>query len=252
MDKIQRVLNVIQDPDDSRDHMFAERVILPPSMPVDCLLPYSPPADQGQHSCCIGEGQRSASECLQLIHSGKFTPMSEQFAYYWPRFLEHTTNQDTGATVRDGAKSAARFGLCKYTTWPLTEPFDVEPPLKAQQEALAHRLKGYHRICTIDEIRASIFLKRPVLGGFILSENYEGDDVATTGIVPMPAGNKLGGHCMVPDGYLGKHGYDLEYIRVKGSWGMFGDPKTPGHVWMTYAVFEAMQQDMWSVYTLPL
>jgi len=57
----------------------------------------------------------------------------------------------------------------------------------------------------------------PVIFGFCVYSSFEGDQVAQTGVMPMPAPNEqvLGGHCVVAVGYDDMK----QMVTVRNSWG---------------------------------
>lgn len=71
------------------------------------------------------------------------------------------------------------------------------------------------------KLKAALAAGSPVIIGVAVFPAFESDEVAKTGIVPMPAAADapLGGHAMLCVGYGQKPGY----FTVQNSWGAWGD-----------------------------
>jgi C1A family cysteine protease len=85
----------------------------------------------------------------------------------------------------------------------------------------------------------------PVVFGFTVYESFEGNDVATTGNMPMPASGEkvLGGHAVALVGFND----DRRVFIVRNSWGAsWGDQ---GYFYMPYEFITNPEyaSDFWSV-----
>jgi C1A family cysteine protease len=96
-------------------------------------------------------------------------------------------------------------------------------------------------------LRASLAAGLPFTFGFTVYESFESEQVAETGVVPMPKSNEqiVGGHCVVAVGY------DTPSRRfiVRNSWGDgWGDK---GYCYLPWAFFTMSQNslasDIWNI-----
>jgi len=147
---------------------------------------------------------------------------SRLFIYYNERAVEGDVADDSGADEMDGLNYTAQYGVCSETTWPYdVKQFAVKPPQQAYTEALKHKIVGVHNIPKnkdfLNSIKAALALGLPVTAGFVVYESFMSDQVAKTGIVPIPKkGEKCeGGHeiCII--------GYDdsKQELLIRNSWG---------------------------------
>jgi len=204
-----------------------------PNQKVDLRTDQAMPAivSQLQLGSCTANGLGAAWE-YELHRQG--TPVeapSRLFVYYGEREIEGTIGQDSGAQIRDGIKVLANLGAPPETDWPYTDanpgPFQEKPPAKAYGDALQHRALKYWA-CPLDAAHLQWCLSRRylVVFGFTVFSSFESQDVASTGIVPMPDPAKeqvLGGHCVALVGFNASaktwQGCPPGHYIVKNSWG---------------------------------
>ena len=235
---------------------FRDRVMLAPPFKgilpssVD-LRPQSPPIyDQGELGSCTANAIGAALDFMHKLDNpgaGFFGP-SRLFIYFNERNMEGTVSEDAGASIRDGIKSVNRDGACKEITWPYdVSQFAVKPSDAAVLEATSFQAVTYQRVpILLPMVKAALAAGLPVVCGITVYESFEGEDVAKTGIVPMPDTAKeqlLGGHavCIV--------GYDdaSKTFTVRNSWGdSWGDK---GHFHLPYAFVAnpRLTSDAWAI-----
>jgi C1A family cysteine protease len=212
----------VRDLPDARDFMYAAPLArlakgLPPSIDLRSKCP--PVYNQGQLGSCTGNGIAGAIEFDQRKLGKKaFTP-SRLFIYYNERVMEGTVNQDSGAQVRDGIKSVATIGAPPETDWPYDiKKFADKPSPAAYTDAKQDLVLSYARVTQmLTQMQGCLADGYPFVFGFTVYESFEGNAVAKSGIVPMPAiGEKVvGGHCVVAVGYD-----DAKRVFiVRNSWG---------------------------------
>jgi C1A family cysteine protease len=203
---------------DSRDYMFLPKVMRIPAT-VDLRAHCPPVMDQGSLGSCTAHGITGALR-YEMIHRGlPDIPLSRLQLYYDERDMEGTVASDAGAEIRDGIKSAAKKGVAHETLWPYRiAKYRTKPPAKAYSDALQFRALKYQRV----EVNASALRQAVALGhtpviGITLYESFDTDEVAKTGMVPMPGKREqiLGGHCLYVTGYGQRRGY----FTVRNSWG---------------------------------
>jgi C1A family cysteine protease len=196
---------------DQRDHIYAmpaaHAARLPPG--VD-LRPQCPPTifDQKQLGSCTANAIAAAVE-FDILKQGlpDFMP-SRLFIYFNERLIEGTTSTDSGAAIRDGARTVNQQGVCTEATWPYSDqdpgPFQERPSPAAYREALTHKVSSYQRVPqALTAMKSCLALGYPFVAGFTVYESFESPTVTKTGVVPMPASGEtvLGGHAVLVVGY---------------------------------------------------
>src|SRR6266536_986662 len=110
----------VPDIPDQRDKTYSAPAQVLKSLPpkVD-LRPQCPTVyDQGQLGSCTANAIGGALEFNQMKQGEQAFAPSRLFIYYNERVMEHTVNEDAGAMIRDGIKSANHIGACPETDWP--------------------------------------------------------------------------------------------------------------------------------------
>ncbi len=225
-------------------------VTVPPSVSLRTDMP--PVYDQGQLGSCTANAIAGAVQYQQLKQGepeGQNVP-SRLFIYYNERALEGTVTQDAGASIRDGIKVVSSQGVPPETTWPYDiAQFAAKPPNEAYQDALNFRTLSYARpIRTAYYLRNVLAVGRPFVFGFVVYESFESQQVATTGIVPMPditTEQQLGGHAVMCVGYKWDNGHLV--FEVRNSWGPdYGDA---GYLWFpaSYLLDTSLAWDFWDL-----
>lgn len=236
---------------DHRDHSFQ----VPEHLTVEKLpakVDLSPlcPAvyDQGQLGSCTANAIGAAYQ-FDLKKQGKpdFMP-SRLFIYYNERVVEGTISEDAGAEIRDGIKVLAAQGVCPEKKWPyVVSKFARKPTKVAFTEAMKHQALQYQRIdnTKIADIKACLASGYPVVFGFTVYDAFEGDEVARTGTLNLPAKSEKvqGGHAVLLVGYDDA----TQRFLVRNSWA--ADWGQAGYFTMPYAyVTNAnLADDFWTI-----
>ena len=135
----------------------------------------------------------------------RFNTPSRLFIYYNERALEGTVGSDSGAQIRDGIKSVAQWGDCPETEWPYDiSQFAIQPPQSCYADASKHLALVYESVDQdLNDLRGCLAAGFPFVFGFTVYQSFESDDVAQTGIVPMPRWfeRPIGGHAVMAVGY---------------------------------------------------
>jgi C1A family cysteine protease len=202
--------------------------------------------DQGALGSCTGNALAGALEFLERKDKISFVDFSRLFIYYNERVIEHTTRSDSGAMIRDGIKTLAKQGVCPEKTWPYVESkLSTKPSAGAYREALTHKITSYRRVLTLDEMRACLAEGFPFVFGFTVYESFESQQVARTGVVPMPKSRErvVGGHAVLAVGY---NDAKKRFI-VRNSWGT--DWGIMGYFTMPYAYLadRNLSDDFWVI-----
>ena len=205
--------------DDSRDIKYKaiayDGLVLPTSYSLQSRMPFV--YQQGQLGSCTSQGIAALIE-YDVVKQGlpAFTP-SRLFIYYNERDMEGNVNEDSGASIRDGIKSINDIGVCSEALWPYdinkfaNRPDDVCYTDGKQNKSLLYSAVNQ----TEYSLNHAIYHGYPIVFGFKVYENFENDTVATTGVMAMPVGSDIGGHCVVIVGYDD----DKRVYRIRNSWG---------------------------------
>lgn len=209
--------------------------------------------DQGALGSCTGNGIAASMAVCDIIESMKsgnvkvFNP-SRLFIYYNERVIENTVNEDAGAMIRDGIKSVNKLGVCREDLCPYDiTKFTEKPSDQSYQEAQYHQALSYQRIVNndINTMKNVIASGYPFVFGFSVYESFESDEVAKTGIVPIPQQTEklLGGHCVVAVGYDD----EKKLFKCRNSWGT--DWGSGGYFFLPYDYLgnPNLSDDFWTI-----
>lgn len=173
---------------------------------------------------------------------------SRLFLYYNERRMEGTVAQDCGAVIANGVRSLQQNGICPESEWPYNpRMFNVCPPERCYRDARFNRaVEVVGLVETLASLRACLALDRPFVVGIVIYASFESDEVARTGIVPLPVVSReacLGGHAILIVGYD-------DHRRVfiaRNSWGEdWGDH---GHFYLPYEYLldPELSCDIWCI-----
>jgi C1A family cysteine protease len=217
------------------DHFYGVPPLILQTLPtsVDMRSNCPPIYDQGNLGSCTANAIAGAIAYDQKKQQlSEFTP-SRLFIYYNERLKEGTVNSDSGAAIRDGIKSVAKQGACAEAEWPYDiNQFSVKPTQVCYDSALMHKVILYQRIVNnLLQMKGCLASESPFVYGFTVYESFESEEVAATGIVPMPQQGEqvLGGHAVMAVGYDDSK----QFFICRNSWGeSWGDN---GYFYMPYA-----------------
>ncbi len=240
----------VPDLPDHRDFLFAPPVETAAALPASVdLRPECPREvyDQGQLGSCTANAIAGALEFEQIKQGLKtFTP-SRLFIYYNERVMEGTVNTDSGAQIRDGIKSVGNIGACPETDWiyDITK-FAQKPPPPAFKDALLGKALLYRRVAQVlSQMKGCLASGYPFVFGFTVYESFESDQVARTGVAPMPSPTDkvLGGHAVVAVGYDDGQQRFIARNSWGPGWGMLGYFTIP----YAYLTDNNLADDFWTV-----
>jgi C1A family cysteine protease len=240
----------VRDLPDMRDFAYSAPLLrFPKGLPgsVD-LRPECPPVyDQGQLGSCTANAIGGAIEFDQIKQGVKPFVPSRLFIYYNERAMEGTIQQDSGAQIRDGIKSVGTLGAPPEKDWPyVIAKFKQRPPAVAYSDAKHDVVSSYSRVAQdATQMRGCIASGFPFVFGFTVYDSFESQEVAKTGIVPMPSQGEqvVGGHAVVAVGYDD----DRRQFIVRNSWS--ADWGLKGYFMMPYEYLLTphLANDFWTV-----
>lgn len=217
---------------------------VPSSVDHRSLCP--PILDQGPIGSCTAHGILvPAGYAMNKHNPALWKQLSRLQLYWWSRFSEDTQNADSGAVIRDVIKVLAAHGAGSEDYWPydVSKMFD-QPPQEAEDDAPSYKAQSYASVDNSPfSVKTALSGIGPVVFGMTVYDSFEGPDVASTGIVPMPAHGEatMGGHCMALVGYGQKPGYFTVQNSWGSSWGDGGYCYLPEEYLATYA------SDLWTI-----
>jgi C1A family cysteine protease len=237
---------------DQRDQYVRLEHVDAAALPAQVDLSSRLPAcwDQGSLGSCTAHAigasityERNMS--AEPLHAW-FVPSFLQI-YYCERALEGTTHDDAGAFIRDGAKVCAQIGVAPASAWPYDEAkFAKRPPKSVYRAALETRVTSYMRVPQrLDSMRAVLASGDTIVFGFSVYESFESNEVARTGMVPLPAAHEsmLGGHAVLMVGY----DHDRKLFKVRNSWGSDWGDGGYMHMPYSYVTDPDLADDHWTL-----
>lgn len=244
--KSNSMLGWIPDIPDNRDYRYTvPRLMRTAPLPVEVDLreKFGSVYDQGKLGSCTAQAICAAFTFLQENKA----ELSRLFLYFNERVMIGTVDEDSGAMIRDGMKSAARQGICCEHLFPYHEPsFKSLPSGIVYDEALSHQILKYMRLTRLLLMfKSCLAAGFPFVFGFSVYESFLGSEIAGNGEMRLPERNEslVGGHAVVAVGY---HDRTRNFI-VRNSWGK-GWGKD-GYFLMPYAYLlqPDLSDDFWTI-----
>ena len=234
---------------DQRDYQYSASYEILQALPqvVDLRSKCPPVLDQLNLGSCVSNAVAGGLQFLQMKEQIASFVASRLYIYYNGRLLEGTVNSDSGLSVRDGIKSVNQYGFPPETDWPYDiSQFTVHPPSQAYGDANRNRILRYQRIQqNIMQMLGCLASGYIFLVGFTVYQSFESNDVALTGVVPMPHFGEqvLGGHCVEIVGYS----VILRTFIFKNSWGSDWGDKGYGYLPFASLQDPNLSSDFWAI-----
>jgi C1A family cysteine protease len=209
--------------------------------------------DQGQLGSCTGNGIASELEAQAIAEGNPVQPFSRLFIYYNERVSENNVNTDSGADIRTGIKSVATQGVCLEFQWPYDiSKFTNKPPDSCYEDALQWEALKYESVTqNLMQIKSALNTGRGLVIGISVYPSFESDDVAKTGIVPMPntEENLLGGHCVRLCGFsdIDLNDIPAHHFIGQNSWGTSWGKNGYFFIPYDYILNSGLASDFWLI-----
>ena len=241
-------------------------IVLPPSAKTSQWM--GKIRDQGQEGSCTGQ---MGAEIRDLTYRKSFLfeankvvapndfEASASFVYKCNLIADGDLGQDNGSSIHQSFITLNQKGACLNSQEPYSDhDFSVAPTAQQYADALVYKGGPYHFLPSLAEMKACIASGYSFGFGMDVFESFEGDQIANTGFMPMPAASEqnLGGHAQhgmdyddnikFPDGSVGG-------VLVQNSWGSNWGLSAPGRedrgcYWMPYAYFTNHVTDAWIIH----
>jgi C1A family cysteine protease len=215
---------------------------------VDLEPRFPPVYDQLQLNSCTGNSVAGVIEFDSIAQGlGSVVP-SRLFAYYNGRALEGAANVDGGAQIADVVAGVGQYGIVPESEWPYDpDQVNIQPPAACYTDAAKHVVLDSSRVDQdAGDLEACLADGHPFVFGFVVHSSFESQEVAQSGIVPMPGwflDPVVGGHAVVVVGY--DHAKQL--FKVRNSWGQnWGQA---GYCYFPYAYLlnQNLSSDFWRI-----
>jgi Papain family cysteine protease len=229
---------------------------LPPGAPLyrDFREKFCGPVkDQKNLGSCCGHAFASALEWINRAYLKRQPILSPLFLYIHDLIKNGTFPQDAGSDGVTGCQVAIEFGCCENILYPDQSQKIRLPSAQMNDQAKNFTMGAYHGIT--DSLTAISCLADPtpwpVEIGFTVYESFESNEVARTGVMPIPGPDEqvLGGHEV-----CGCGGYDIGDVPtirpngcppamlVQNSWSISWGLK--GFFWCPLQILDAQGTDI--------
>lgn len=202
--------------------------------------------DQGNLGSCTANACSNALRFLLKKQKIKDWQPSRLYIYWFSRFIEGTTHEDSGAVIRDVMTAIHTYGACDEVLLPYNvNKYKIKPSNSCIRAGTPHTHD--FKYLSVDQnlvaIKQCLHAGFPIVFGMDVYESFESEDVSRTGVVTMPNQSTeelLGGHAVT------MYGYDdiKKQFIVMNSWGSkWGDK---GFFYLPYDYLKYMS-DLWTM-----
>lgn len=203
---------------------------------------------QGDLGSCTAQSLCALFFYVNKMQTGLSLLTSRLFLYYNERVEESTVQSDAGAMIRTGIKTMIQQGNCNEYLWPYDiTKFAQKPPDVCYASASKHQSTVYRSVSrTLVDMRGCLAEGYPFVGGISVYDSFESDEVAKTGIVPMPGPGEslLGGHAVIFVGYDDT----TKMFTAQNSWGTDWGDKGCFYVPYDFMTDPDLADDLWMVH----
>jgi hypothetical protein len=227
---------------------------LPPGFPfvIDTRPNCGPRKDQGDEGACTGHAGTEAGEWEHRRYLKKSPIFSPQYTYAKELIRQGDFPNDCGSDGTTLCTTLVADGCCELSLYPYVSGKIIMPTPAQDVNAHQFALGAFHGLVG-SQTALSVLADPtpwPVMIGFTVYASFESNEVAKTGVMPMPGRRErnLGGHEVLMVGYdIG----DIPTLRPKGSlpsvlimnsWG--NDWGIDGFFWMPIQVLDMADTDL--------
>lgn len=249
MSKSKHALGWRVDLPDQRDLAFEPSVVKLPSV-VDLRPEDTAIYDQGQLGSCTANAIAAHLDFNRKKQGEAAIKPSRLFIYYNERKDQGTIASDSGASIRESAKAVKNYGACPEPMWAYhINQFKVVPTDAAYTTAVGYEALSYLSIAReLSHLKSRLAEGFPFVIGISVYDSFESDEVAKTGIVPMPKPDEslLGGHAVMVVGYDDTK----EHFIVRNSWGASWGDKGYFYLPYSYLTNSHLSSSFWTLKTV--
>lgn len=177
--------------------------------------------DQAQLGSCTGNAAGGLGQFIMMKKGlGNFVP-SRLALYWWNRLQDGTTGSDDGSSLTNAMRTLVKYGVPHESLWPYTDQgnqFAVKPAKAVWSDGYWHSIaKSLQVNQSITDMKSCLAQGYPFIFGFTVYESFESQEVANSGIMPMPGFREqvVGGHAVMAVGYDDA----TQMVKVRNSWG---------------------------------
>ena len=184
-----------------KSKIVCDKIAIPASFSLRAKMPAI--LNQGSLGTCVSNAFANA-----ISFQVKTLRPSRLMHYDIARIMSNVVlSEDSGLYIRDACKALYYYGVCQETTWPYDESkLAVYPSLAALKACTAFRSFTY---TFVNQDTASLKQclntnQTPIIFGITVYPSFMTNQVAKTGMVPLPNVSKetpQGGHCVLMVGY---------------------------------------------------
>lgn len=221
-----------------------EAVALPPVVDLSPLFP--PVYDQLDIGSCADNASAGLAEFLMMSKKLPYYTPSRLSLYYWARLAEGTINEDSGSSMQTAINVLVKHGIPNEKYWPyVTKNFTIDPPKAAWTDGLNHVVdKALSVPHDQTHIHTRLYEGLPIIFGFQVFESFESDQVAKTGVMPLPKpGEKIiGGHGIMCVGI----NLNTKMAICRNSWGISWGKSGYFEMPLSFFLDKNMCNDFWT------
>lgn len=233
---------------DLRDLKFGvtEPIVLPELF--DLREQDAPIYNQLESNSCTANAMGGVFQFEQISQQKKNFIPSRLYIYYNTRAIENTISEDGGATLRNTMKAMVNDGACPEEKWKFDlKNLTVKPNYCCYVSGKNNQVLQYLSVPhDLNQIKQCIALCHPIAFGFMVFSSFMTEEVAITGIAPIPNpsfDSALGGHAVVAVGYDDSK----NALIVRNSWGT--EWGLNGYFYMPYEYITTpgIAADFWTI-----
>lgn len=220
---------------------FPNLVALPSSTDLRVGMP--PIRDQKDLGACTAFAWTGALQHMAMVEaltSGGVEP--SELAFYWQERVDggYPLDQDSGATLTNGAHVAMKLGALRESVWPYDPAQFATPPPAASAIDTAIVCLSVNQVEA--DIKAALAEGYGVPFGISVYDSFMDE---TGGQIPMPDTTKeklLGGHAIVLVGYSDS----AKTFIIRNSWNTLWGDAGYGYLPYAYVLSNELAQDFWT------